>query len=128
MIQFAERNPWPQDPEAFARQAEAARRARQPRAGRRREGPVPGAWSASATWSTRRSVAADLAGRLPSARMVVLPDVGHIPHVEDQSGVPPRAGAVPRSKGLGLGPGARKARMNRLARSCPAAPLSLPSP
>ena len=85
LVQFAERNPWPQDPEAFARQAHRGHRTRHARSGRADSGPVPGAWSASSTRSTRPRVAAELAQRLPNAKLVVLPGVGHMPHVEDQS-------------------------------------------
>ena len=86
MIQFAERNPWPQEPDAFARQAQAAT-AHDAR-DRLSADPGPRAWSWSASWisSTRLAWPSDLAERIPGAQMVVLPGVGHMPHVEDQTG------------------------------------------
>ncbi len=82
LIHFAERNPWPQDPDAFARQAGAAVRHDTREKLDLIRSPCLVLGGASDIVNPR-APAAELAMGLPDAQSVVLSDVGHLPHIED---------------------------------------------
>ena len=81
LIRFAERNEWPQSPDAFERQARAALT-------HRADTPVESISVPTLVLHGDQDlvnppdVARDLASRIKQAELVTLPGVGHLPHIE----------------------------------------------
>ncbi len=82
LVRFAERNEWPQDADAFCRQATVAmeHEARGRLAGIRVPTLVV---SGARDLVNPPDVAAELSREIPGSELILLDDVGHMPHIED---------------------------------------------